>query len=293
MRKQIINALLEMDTNINTSLPGWILKEEGIIAEICTAALGILFLCLSIKFVIDCIENGYSFKTLKKYLYPMIFLGAFISSPVYSGLIHNIYFPIYDTMMTHIGYSQLGAIQDAMLGFFMDAFDDGDSAIKKIFAFIGLDYMPLKMIFPMLAYVLFILTVYMLFALPTFLSALAITIAPLMLAFSPLFSDMISKTFNMFIGFGIIFPLVFFCIGSFLPVSISAVSELLLTENMLLLTVISLCYSYVMAYSLVAIGYLSGLSFISELRILFPVTWIEYIIFRPISLMIRMKRSKK
>ena len=111
----IHKALLNMDGLLDGKLPTTFLNGS-IFTDICLAAMAILFLCLLIRFVVDCLEIGYSSYVLKKYLLQMMILGA-ILSPVAFKALAGLYLNLFDTMMTYIGNRELGKINEAMLAF--------------------------------------------------------------------------------------------------------------------------------------------------------------------------------
>jgi hypothetical protein len=291
---QVQKLLLDMDNVIEGDLPDKMFGSNsyGInyVGDICTASLGILFLCLMIKFVIDCL-GGYDFNILKKYLFRMMILGVIIS-PVFYPILAKIYINFFHTMMEYIGNNKLEEIREAMFKLFHDGFKDGEAGMKKLFGFLPIKTTPLPTYLAMLIYLLFIISMYEILAIPVLLCCITIALVPIMLAFSPFFEDMKEKMAMMLFGTGVVYPAVLFGLSTFLPISITIAVDLLMKENMILLTVITLAYSLVIAYSLPVIGYISGMSFLSELRVIFPVTWLEYIIFKPIGFAIAQAREK-
>ena len=81
---QVQEILLDMNNVVKGELPDKMINNNYL-GDLCTASLGILFLCLMIKFVIDSL-GGYDFNTLKKCLFRMMILGAIISPVIYPVL---------------------------------------------------------------------------------------------------------------------------------------------------------------------------------------------------------------
>jgi hypothetical protein len=283
------SILLNMDEVVRGDLPGKLLNE-GYVGTVCTASLVILFLSIMIKFVVDSL-GGYDFNTLKRCLFRMIILGSLISPVIYPELA-KMYLNFFNLMMDYIGNSKLEEIRSAMFDLYREGFKDGNAGTKKLFGFLPFKVTPLPTYIAVFVYLLFVISMYEILAMPVLLCCLTIGLVPILLAFSPLFEDMKGKVFELLFGLGVVYPAVLFGISTFLPVSIGLVMELLMEENMILLTVITLSYSLVIAYSLPVIGYISGLNFLSDFRVIFPITWGEYIIFKPISFVMSQARGK-
>jgi hypothetical protein len=286
---QIQAILLDMNKVLSRDLPGNVVSK--CLSEICFAALVILFLSIMIRFIIDCISNGYSINVLKKYLLSMVLLGVILTPLVYKKLA-LLYIDLFNAMMEYIGYYRLEEIQGRMLRFFRSYFDDGNAGVKKLFGWLPIRVVPLDTMLAQAAFMLFVISMYELFAIPILLCCLAIGMSPVLIALSPVLSDLKSKMWEMLFGIAIVFPAVFFGISTFLPISIDLVGRLLLQENMMLLTIICLCYCFVIAYTLPMVGYISGMSFLSEMRVIFPATWIEYLFLKPVLFLLSAGKKK-
>jgi hypothetical protein len=250
------------------------------IGDFCSYAMVILFLCIMIRFVIDMLENGYSLNLLKKMFIQMMILGVLVS-PIFYPFVARLYTDIYTIMMNHIGMSQIDNLRDAIEEFYNMVFDNGEAGVINFF-FIKIEYTPLNLIVPSLMFMLFLISMYEVIMLPTIFMCIAIAIAPFLLALSPLFKDKLDKFVEIFTGLAFIYPLVLYSMSTFLPVPVSLLGELAMENNTNLLMIFSLAYSIVIAYSLPLIGYISGLSFISEARVIFPITWAEYVLLKPV-----------
>jgi hypothetical protein len=276
VHKIILVLLMEESFISNVMLEKTISGVSGF----CKSAMAILFLCIMIRFLIDIIENGYSFNLLKRMIIQMIILGAIISPIVYPSFA-KLYSNLYEIMMNHIGMSEIDSLRDAMKEFYNKIFDEGEAGVIK-FGFIKIETTPINLLVPILVFMLFLISMYEIIMLPTILMCITIALTPFLFAFSPLFKDKIDKFVQLFTGLAFIYPLVLFGIATMLPVSITLLGNLLTKDNANLLMIFSLAYSLIIAYSLPLIGYMSGLTFISEARIIFPVTWAEYLIIKPI-----------
>ena len=293
MTAQVLAAMRDVNKIFDSVMlnPDGRFMREGL-ANICGAAMIILFFCLLVKFVVDILNSGYSFDLFTRYFLQMMILGAIISPFTFPALA-GIYVNFFEAMMRYIGAKEIDELRSAMLAFF-EHFAYEESLVRRLFAFVtGIELLPVKLWLPMAAYSLFIISVYLIFMLPIVLCFITLLLAPILLALSPLFTDMITKLCSFLFGLGVVYPVILFGLGTFLPVSITIISELLLEENMILLFVISTAYAFVIAYSLPVIGYLSGLSFISELRVIFPAAWFEYVFCRPVAVVMKTIRRKK
>lgn len=156
MAKTIYEMLTEMNALLSAGLPTILL---GKIDSICIAAMFILFLCLLIRFTVDCYASGgYSSNILKKYLLQTALLGAILSPVVFKALA-GIYIGIFNVMMEYIGNKEIFALREAIMGFFEQMFLDGEAGVKKLFGIFEINTTPLNLVLPMLVYSLFIISV--------------------------------------------------------------------------------------------------------------------------------------
>jgi len=290
----IKDLILEMKPLIKETALEDIIKNSSSngLNDICIAACAIVFICITIKFVVSLVNEGYSLNLLKRMLLQMAILGVIVSPPVYKA-IAGIYKEIFTLFMDTIGNSEIENLRQAMYDFFDSGFKDGDIGVKKLFGIIEIETTPLEILVAVAAYILFLVSMYELMAIPTFFACLTIYIVPILIAASPLFEDMLGKVANLLVGWAIIFPVFLFGLQTFLCPFMTLVGDLLLKENMTLLLIYSLTFAAFIPSVLEMFGNISGLSFVGSLSLAFPITWITSVIVKPIQAVIKLSQNKK
>jgi uncharacterized membrane protein YgcG len=280
--------VLQMDSFIDDNALDTIINNVG---DFCTAACAILFICIMIKFVKSLLNEGYSINLLKRMLLQMAILGAIVSPLIYP-LIAGIYRDIFRAFMDNIGNSELKNLRQAMWDYYNSCFKDGEIGVKKLFGIIEIQTSPIEVLVATAAYILFIISMYEVMAIPNLFACLTICVTPILIAASPLFEDMIGKVATLLVGFAVIFPLILFGLQLFLCPMLTLITDLLMKENMTLLLIYSLTFSLFIPLVLQIFSYISGLSFVESLTLAFPIAWIMYFIVTPVKKLINLSLEK-
>jgi hypothetical protein len=288
MAKLPKDFVLQMDTLIKADALDTAISRVG---DFCTAALFILFLCSMIKFVKSLLNEGYSINLLKRMILQFAILGVIVSPLVYPH-IAGIYKNIFLALMNEIGNSELENLRQAMWDFYNSCFKDGEVGVKKLFGIIEIQTSPIEVLMATAAYILFIISMYEVMAIPNLFACLTIFIVPILIAASPLFEDMLEKVATLLVGFAIIFPLILFGLQTFLCPMLTLITDFLMEENMTLLLIYSLTFSMFIPMVLQIFSYISGLSFMEDLMLAFPMTWAIYLTVKPVQWFIRLSQEK-
>jgi hypothetical protein len=267
IKKNLPRTFLELKSNYATG-------DLSPIDVICLASLAIVFAGIMIKFFADIVNEGYSSNLLSDTVLKMILFAVFIN-PVFYKIFAGFYVDMSSLFFNDLANSQFLIVRDKLFEMYNGLYGQGQSGIARIFAFFDVNTHIWTFVSSM-CFLLFAIAMYEILTLPQILTVFIIAVAPLMIAFEPICKGMIRKLVNMIFGIGIIFPVVLFVMGCFLPTSIVLVSELLQNDSMQLLAIVCIAYSFVIAYSLPLIGYITGFSAIGEFRVLFPIAWFEF-----------------
>lgn len=267
-------AIRQLDGMVSKDLPKLFL-ESDIFDYICGASLLILFITLLIQFFSKIVSEGYSFSLAKKLLLQCLILVAIINPLTYKALI-GIYIDISLIMLEALGESEFNALRTTVVDLYSRMYDNGPKGIALIFGLFN-PLTTINVILPSAFFILFLLSIYQVLIFPVVLITFVVALIPLMLAFYPIDNGMIRKVADLLFGIGILFPAVLSGLSGLLVVPLALVTGYLESGSLKLLSCVCLAFSVVIAYSLPLIGYISNINFLKEFRMMFPVTWLEYV----------------
>jgi len=295
-KEELYQIMQNVDGILSRDLPRNFLEKSGYFAKlsenpvdiICYSALAILFLSLMIKLFADIVNKGYSFSLIMDMIPKMLIFAAIINPVTYKALM-SIFVGISTLFYENLAIKPFVEIRIQLSQLYQSLYENGVGETQKIFfTFVNA---PLWMVFAHTCFLLFILSVYQITIFPQLFFVFIIAIAPIMIALEPVFQGMLKKLCIMIFGVVILFSVVLFAVGTILPTPLLLISELVKKESLVLLAVVTFSCSLIMAYSLPLFAYISGFKAVSEFRILFPITWIEWLCTKPLSLILRKENN--